>query len=132
MKVGIPAPCCTTPTSRLTPDLSACRPGRWRRPMPSAAPCAKPWRASRPPSSKWFPISPRTTRPTSSTSQGSASIVTEEAMAKATTVERQRRQFVPNEAWLAKQAHEPILEPDLPIVDPHHHLWDHANHRYLL
>jgi predicted TIM-barrel fold metal-dependent hydrolase len=21
-------------------------------------------------------------------------------------------------------AHEPILEPDLPIIDPHHHLWD--------
>ena len=53
-------------------------------------------------------------------------------MAKATTIERQRRQFVPDEAWLAKQAKEPILEPELPIVDPHHHLWDHANHRYLL
>src|SRR3989442_4976025 len=22
------------------------------------------------------------------------------------------------------QASEPILDPDLPIVDPHHHLWD--------
>jgi predicted TIM-barrel fold metal-dependent hydrolase len=53
-------------------------------------------------------------------------------MAKATTVQRQHRQFVPNEAWLAKQAKEPILEPELAIVDPHHHLWDHANHRYLL
>ena len=53
-------------------------------------------------------------------------------MATAITVQRQRRQFVPDEAWLAKQAKEPILEPDLPIVDPHHHLWDHANHRYLL
>ena len=53
-------------------------------------------------------------------------------MANETTVERQRRAFVPDEAWLAKQAQEPILEPDLPIVDPHHHLWDHANHRYLL
>ena len=21
-------------------------------------------------------------------------------------------------------APEPILEPDLPIIDPHHHLWD--------
>src|SRR5262252_7331025 len=56
----------------------------------------------------------------------------EETMAKATTVERQHRQFVPDESWLAKQAKEPILEPELPIVDPHHHLWDHANHRYLL
>ena len=53
-------------------------------------------------------------------------------MAQGTTVERQRRQFVPDEGWLAKQAREPIIEPDLPIVDPHHHLWDHANHRYLL
>src|SRR5215475_14476195 len=56
----------------------------------------------------------------------------EEKMAQGTTPARQRRQFVPDEAWLAKQAREPILEPELPIVDPHHHLWDHANHRYLL
>ena len=27
---------------------------------------------------------------------------------------------------------EEILEPDLPIVDPHHHLWDHPGSRYLL
>ena len=46
-------------------------------------------------------------------------------MAKAPTVERTRRAYVPDPAWLAKQAQEPILEPDLPIVDPHHHLWDH-------
>lgn len=32
--------------------------------------------------------------------------------------------------WLARVA-EPILEPDLPIVDPHHHLWDRPNWRYL-
>ena len=25
--------------------------------------------------------------------------------------------------WLAKAAPEPTLEPELPIVDPHHHLW---------
>src|SRR5580658_6016195 len=30
----------------------------------------------------------------------------------------------PDEAWLAKQAREPILEPELPIIDTHHHLWD--------
>jgi L-fuconolactonase len=35
------------------------------------------------------------------------------------------------EAWLA-QVREEILEPDLPIVDPHHHLWDFPAHRYLL
>jgi predicted TIM-barrel fold metal-dependent hydrolase len=34
-------------------------------------------------------------------------------------------------AWLAQAAPEPILEPDLPIVDPHHHLWDRGGHRYL-
>jgi L-fuconolactonase len=34
-----------------------------------------------------------------------------------------------DDAWLAKH-HEPIIEPDLPIVDPHHHLWDRG-YRYL-
>lgn len=33
--------------------------------------------------------------------------------------------------WLAK-TQEPILEPDLPIIDPHHHLWDFPEHTYLL
>ena len=33
--------------------------------------------------------------------------------------------------WLARHA-EPILEPDLPIVDPHHHLWDRPGWRYML
>ncbi|CAE8608431.1 unnamed protein product [Polarella glacialis] len=27
--------------------------------------------------------------------------------------------------WLRKEAPEPVLEPELPICDPHHHLWDH-------
>ena len=27
---------------------------------------------------------------------------------------------------------EEVLEPDLPICDPHHHLWDHPGRRYLL
>jgi hypothetical protein len=31
---------------------------------------------------------------------------------------------LPNPEWLGKLTEE-ILEPDLPIVDPHHHLWDH-------
>ncbi len=39
---------------------------------------------------------------------------------------------LPDEAWLARQATEPILEPERPIVDPHHHLWDRRGHRYLL
>ena len=31
-------------------------------------------------------------------------------------------------AWLAKRPTEAPLEPDLPIIDPHHHFWD-APHR---
>ncbi len=26
--------------------------------------------------------------------------------------------------WLSKQEPEPVLEPELPIVDPHHHFWE--------
>src|SRR6201989_3019740 len=33
--------------------------------------------------------------------------------------------------WLS-QVNEKGVEPDLPICDPHHHLWDHPNSRYLL
>ena len=33
--------------------------------------------------------------------------------------------------WLA-QVSEEIVEPDLAICDPHHHLWDHPQSRYLL
>ncbi|MEM8767615.1 MAG: amidohydrolase family protein [Pseudomonadota bacterium] len=33
--------------------------------------------------------------------------------------------------WLG-QVQEAILEPELPICDPHHHLWDSAQSRYLL
>jgi len=32
--------------------------------------------------------------------------------------------------WLARHA-EPILEPELPIIDPHHHLWIRPGSRYL-
>jgi predicted TIM-barrel fold metal-dependent hydrolase len=35
------------------------------------------------------------------------------------------------EDWLA-QVEEAIIEPDRPICDPHHHLWDHPDSRYLL
>src|SRR5580704_685180 len=28
------------------------------------------------------------------------------------------------QAWLAKRPSEAALEPELPIIDPHHHLWD--------
>lgn len=33
--------------------------------------------------------------------------------------------------WLA-QVHEAPLEPERPICDPHHHLWDYPHNRYLL
>ncbi|MFC2003631.1 amidohydrolase family protein [Chloroflexota bacterium] len=35
------------------------------------------------------------------------------------------------EAWLTLTIEDP-MDPDLPICDPHHHLWDHPNNRYLL
>ena len=38
----------------------------------------------------------------------------------------------PDAAFLAKQVAEEILEPELPIVDTHHHLWERAGDRYLL
>ena len=34
-------------------------------------------------------------------------------------------------AWLDRHR-EPILEPDLPIIDPHHHVWHRPGARYLL
>ena len=34
-----------------------------------------------------------------------------------------------HEAWLKLTMENPI-EPDMPICDPHHHLWDHPNNRY--
>ncbi len=42
------------------------------------------------------------------------------------------RIFKPDPAWLAKAAPEPILDPELEIVDTHHHLWDMPGYRYLL
>lgn len=36
-----------------------------------------------------------------------------------------------NNDWLASHT-EPALEPDLPIVDPHHHLWVRESNTYLL
>ncbi len=41
------------------------------------------------------------------------------------------RQIAIREDWLAQRA-EDILLPELPIVDPHHHLWDREGERYLL
>jgi L-fuconolactonase len=36
-----------------------------------------------------------------------------------------------NEGWLAR-LREDVLEPDLPIIDAHHHLWERASGLYLL
>lgn len=36
-----------------------------------------------------------------------------------------------NDAWLS-QGDEPALEPDLPIIDPHHHLWSRPDWIYTL
>ena len=33
--------------------------------------------------------------------------------------------------WLARRV-EPALEPDLPIVDRHHHLWERPGWNYML
>src|SRR3989454_3487887 len=38
----------------------------------------------------------------------------------------------PDEAWLGRRPPEPILEPELPIIDTPHHLWERPDHRYLL
>ena len=38
----------------------------------------------------------------------------------------------PDDAWLAMAPAEPVLEPDVPIIDTHHHLWQRPDHRYLL
>jgi len=42
------------------------------------------------------------------------------------------RIYTPDEAWLAAAPPESILDPELPIVDPHHHLWLRGGHPYLL
>lgn len=42
------------------------------------------------------------------------------------------RIYPPDLAWLAKQSPEPIIDPDIPIIDPHHHLWQRPDNRYLL
>ena len=40
--------------------------------------------------------------------------------------------YLLNNSWLATNT-EAALDPVLPIVDPHHHLWDHRDwDRYLL
>ena len=35
----------------------------------------------------------------------------------------------PNAAWLAQHVEE-IIEPEIPIIDPHHHIWDQPENKY--
>ena len=37
----------------------------------------------------------------------------------------------PREDWLAQHTEE-VIDPQRPIVDPHHHLWDRGGLRYML
>jgi predicted TIM-barrel fold metal-dependent hydrolase len=46
-------------------------------------------------------------------------------------VTSQSSNYPVRDEWL-RQWNEEILEPELPIVDPHHHLWDRGGWRYLL
>ena len=44
----------------------------------------------------------------------------------------QHSSYVPvRDDWLGRRS-ETVLEPGLPIVDPHHHLWDRPGWRYML
>ena len=47
-------------------------------------------------------------------------------MAKIPTKTAFGRIFPPRNAWLGKVPPEPIIDPDLPIIDTHHHLWHRA------
>jgi predicted TIM-barrel fold metal-dependent hydrolase len=39
----------------------------------------------------------------------------------------------PNDEWLARAADEPVIEAELPIVDPHLHFWHHkSGYRYFV
>lgn len=39
--------------------------------------------------------------------------------------------MVLNDDWLEQTPEEPV-EPELPVLDPHHHLWDRPDSRYML
>ncbi|MBN8926296.1 MAG: amidohydrolase [Rhodospirillales bacterium 69-11] len=42
------------------------------------------------------------------------------------------RHSVALDRWIARRRRETALEPELPIIDPHHHLWDDDRGPYLL
>ena len=61
---------------------------------------------------------------------GAAAIASSTAQAQAPAAAPQMPavQAPVRQEWLAKRT-EQILEPGLPIVDPHHHLWDAPRYR---
>ena len=63
---------------------------------------------------------------------GAAAIASSTAQAQAPVAAPQMPpvQAPVRQEWLAKRT-EQILEPGLPIVDPHHHLWDAPRYRYM-
>jgi L-fuconolactonase len=38
----------------------------------------------------------------------------------------------PRPEWLARAPYEDVIDPDLPIIDAHHHMWDLPGDRYLI
>jgi len=44
--------------------------------------------------------------------------------------ERNNAHPLPDEAWLALRQEE-VLDPHIPVIDVHHHVWDRPNNRYL-
>src|SRR6266700_1354517 len=52
-------------------------------------------------------------------------------MAESTAAAEQANYLAVRNDWLARRREE-ALEPELPIIDPHHHLWDRPSWRYLL
>src|SRR6266550_563828 len=52
-------------------------------------------------------------------------------MSESTAAAEQANYLAVRNDWLARRT-EDILEPALPIIDPHHHLWDRPGWRYLL
>ena len=40
-------------------------------------------------------------------------------------------QAAPDDLWLSSLQEE-VLEPELPIIDPHHHLWVRSGYTYLM
>src|ERR1700730_2753020 len=77
-------------------------------------------------------ISRRTMLTASAGLVGAAALASNAALAQAPTAAPQMPavQAPVRTDWLAKRTEE-ILEPELPIIDPHHHLWDKPRYTYL-